>query len=242
MIRKKLALIAPVLAVAFFSCSKDPIGVTPHTSSATSNWRAFLPNEQTNTEHWFDSGFVSNDVAHFDYTNVPGDIDPSYLHTGFVNVVPGGITIKVDSVTFTERVIVPTSGQGAVAAYDFFLYVFGTNDSIVLRTVGTSEKVLSNQFTVGSAGVIGDASLVKTFNQWATVKLAMTAHQASFYINDQLVKTVPYTRSIGTLKRIWTGFKGSSGSIDWITVSYGTKQYMSSNFDLYNPYTAFWNN
>lgn len=158
--------------------------------------------------------FVKNGTLRIDPTSTVQSTAQNSYWTNFEFKSPICLT---DNFTY-ELKFKNNSAQNGLAAYDAVIDLTTPSGGTGCTLMGEAS---AQQWTsIGVAGqtlAANEPFLVLNYADWAVVKLKFQNKIVSYYYNDKLFFSAPYTGNVCNLEGFYFRFKGS-GSVDWIKV------------------------
>lgn len=138
-----------------------------------------------------------------------------------------------DTVTYVVRLKNPSTGTGAVSAFDAAIFIAGENKTVGVHFVGNTVNQVYSSFKVGTEGFSNHSLLVAVFEDWTDITLKTFNHTCQLYVGQVNILTINYTGDIGRIKDLTVGFKGY-GSIDYmrLTGASGSKLFRNEFDDV----------
>jgi hypothetical protein len=179
-------------------------------------WLALLDNYNTPLR-------LIDGVLHHNINSIPAAVlaDGTYYVT-YMTI--NNFDINGDNMIFETRVKNPKS-EGGISCFDIAIDVNGSTNlgrgilSFNLLSKGCERyaKIRVGDLSLPSSDM---PSLLKSGidpSDWIVVRASTKNGVLTIFVDDQLLYNLKYTGSIGDVKVMQIGFKGS-GSVDWVTV------------------------
>ena len=158
--------------------------------------------------------YVKNGILRIDPTSTTQSISRNAYWTNFEFKSPICLT---DNFTY-ELKFKNNSTLNGIAAYDAIIDLITPAGGTGCTLMG--EPSAQQWTSIGVAGQIlasNQPYLVLNYTDWAIVKLKFQNKVVSYYYNDKLFFSAPYTGNVCNLEGFYFRFKGS-GAVDWVKV------------------------
>lgn len=170
------------------------------------------PNEKANN-------FIKNGRMYL----APNFSEKSYYWTNFDLMRPDLFkNTSGDNFTIETR-IKNSESEGGISAYDTRIKILGTKSNIVLTMMGNNYGLDWDYVSVANSTKRELPELVQDFSNWRKIKIKVKNHMLSIYIDNNLIYSMPYVGSVGSITGLHFDFKGS-GSVDWIKLYNSNKK------------------